>query len=74
MGRSICNVTPGHEHSEANALLICAAPDIAAALQACLEAINPPDRAGISLHEWNKRLKAASEIARAALACTEQET
>ncbi len=38
------------------------------ALRDCLEAINPPDRDGISLHEWNKRLNAATEIGNAALA------
>jgi hypothetical protein len=54
--------------SIANGKLIIAAPDLLEALQACIEAINPPDRNGISLHAWNKRLKAASEQARAALA------
>jgi len=33
MGRSICNVTTGHEDSEGNALLIAAAPELLAALK-----------------------------------------
>ena len=32
-------------------------------LRLCVEAINPPDRSGISMHEWNRRLKAATKQA-----------
>ncbi len=39
----------------------------AKALAACIEAISPADRGGISLHEWNQRLKAAQKQACAAL-------
>ncbi len=39
-----------------------------AALKAADEAINPPDRDGISLATWNERLKAATIIIRTALA------
>lgn len=38
-----------------------------AALVIADEAINPPDRAGISLDAWNLRLKAATETIRSAL-------
>ena len=38
--------------------------DMRAALEEMMEAVNPPDCGGISLDIWNKRLKAASEIAR----------
>jgi uncharacterized Zn finger protein (UPF0148 family) len=37
------------------------------ALVAADAAINPPDRSGISLDEWNKRLKAATATIRRAL-------
>jgi hypothetical protein len=37
------------------------------ALKVADAAINPPDRGGISLDEWNKRLKAATATIRAAL-------
>lgn len=37
------------------------------ALKAADEAINPPDRGGISLDTWNKRLKTATATIRAAL-------
>jgi hypothetical protein len=37
------------------------------ALEGCLEAVNPPGKAGISMHEWNGRLKVATTTARAAL-------
>ena len=33
MGRSVCNVTVGHDQSEANARLIAAAPDMLEALK-----------------------------------------
>lgn len=38
-----------------------------AALKVADEAINPPDRDGISLEKWNERLKAATKTIRAAL-------
>ncbi len=37
--------------------------ELAKALSACITAMNPPDRGGISLHEWNQRLKAATKQA-----------
>jgi hypothetical protein len=37
------------------------------ALIAANHAINPPDRSGISLDEWNKRLKAATVLINDAL-------
>jgi small-conductance mechanosensitive channel len=40
----------------------------AAALEAADEAINPPDRSGISMDTWNKRLKASTTTIREALA------
>lgn len=39
----------------------------------CLDAMNPPDRGGISMHEWNKRLKAAMQQAYSALSDTYQQ-
>jgi len=42
--------------------------NLLAALKDCLVAINPPDRGGISLYEWNQRLKAATINAEAAIA------
>jgi len=39
MGRSVCNVTTGHDQSEANARLIAAAPDLLAACQSWLEEV-----------------------------------
>ncbi len=39
--------------------------ELAKALSTCITAMNPPDRAGISMHEWNKRLKAATKQAAA---------
>jgi len=35
-GRSVCNITTGHDQSEANAHLISAAPDLLAALKAVI--------------------------------------
>ena len=65
----------------AGALNFCAGTDLTAAVEAGVtlgqvlevlreyeSAVNPPDRGGISLHEWNKRLQAATEPARAILA------
>lgn len=43
------------------------------ALQVADAAINPPDRSGISLHEWNERLKAATATIRAALSPPQEE-
>lgn len=37
MGRSVCNVTVGHDASEANARLIAAAPELLDTLTALLE-------------------------------------
>ena len=39
--------------------------ELAKALSACITAMNPPDRGGISMHEWNQRLKAATKQAAA---------
>lgn len=39
MGRSVCNVTAGHDESAANARLIAAAPDLLAALKDARETI-----------------------------------
>ncbi len=41
--------------------------ELAKALSVCIEAIAPSDRSGISMHEWNQRLKAAQKQACAAL-------
>ena len=41
--------------------------ELAKALTVCIEAIAPADRGGISMHEWNQRLKAAQKQACAAL-------
>ncbi len=43
------------------------------ALAVADEAINPKDRGGISMHVWGQRLKAATEIIRAALKETEDD-
>lgn len=40
---------------------------LASALKTCLEAINPPDRSGISMHEWSGRLRVATAQGEAAL-------
>jgi hypothetical protein len=45
--------------------------EMLAALRAADEAINPPDRKGISLDKWNDRLKAATKTIRAAVARAE---
>ncbi len=37
--------------------------ELAKALTVCITAMNPPDRDGISMHEWNQRLKAATKQA-----------
>lgn len=37
------------------------------ALVAADKAMNPPDKGGISMHEWNKRLKEATRLVRAVL-------
>ena len=37
--------------------------ELAKALSTCITAMNPPDRDGISMHEWNQRLKAATKQA-----------
>ncbi len=41
--------------------------ELAKALSTCITAMNPPDRNGISMHEWNQRLKAATKQACAVL-------
>ena len=41
--------------------------ELAKALAVCIEAIAPSDRSGISMHQWNQRLKAAQKQACAAL-------
>ncbi len=41
--------------------------ELAKALAVCIEAIAPADRGGISMHEWNKRLKTAQKLACAVL-------
>ncbi len=60
------------ESDEANAALIVRAVNSHAALVEALvaydKAVNPPDKGGINLDEWDKRLKAATAQARAALA------
>ena len=40
--------------------------ELAKALSTCITAMNPPDKGGISMHEWNQRLKAATKQACAA--------
>ncbi len=37
--------------------------ELAKALSVCITAVNPPDKDGISMHEWNQRLKAATKQA-----------
>ena len=37
--------------------------ELAKALSICITAMNPPDRDGISMHEWNQRLKSATKQA-----------
>ena len=37
--------------------------ELAKALSTCIWAMNPPDRDGISMHEWNQRLKMATKQA-----------
>lgn len=37
--------------------------ELAKALTACITAMNPPDKGGISLGDWNQRLKAATKQA-----------
>lgn len=37
--------------------------ELAKVLSTCITAMNPPDKGGISLHEWNQRLKAATKQA-----------
>ena len=39
--------------------------ELAKALSTCITAMNPPDKGGISMHEWNERLKAATKQAAA---------
>ena len=41
--------------------------ELAKALSTCITAMNPPDRGGISMHEWDQRLKAATKQACAVL-------
>ena len=53
---------------QADIRLIAAAPEMLEALKEVDEAINPPDKAGISLHTWNERLKVAEAGIRAAIA------
>jgi hypothetical protein len=53
-----------HELAAQSALLAQAAT----ALEAADEAINPPDRGGISMDTWNKRLKVSTTTIREALA------
>lgn len=54
--------------SVANSDAIAAVPDLLEALKTAAAAINPSDRGGISLMEWNERLKAATVCINAALA------
>ena len=37
--------------------------ELAKILATCITAMNPQDRGGISMHEWNQRLKAATKQA-----------
>ena len=39
--------------------------ELAKALTECITAMNPPDRGGISLYEWNRRLRTATKRAAA---------
>lgn len=82
-GESICNLSwlpndhPAaktfNAQSKVRGQLIVAAPDLLRALEGLLLAVNPADRGGISLHEWNTRLKAASKIGTAAVNKARQE-
>lgn len=58
-GRMICDVARNDE-GESNAKLIAAAPQMLETLRLADKAMNPPDRDGISLHEWSGRLKEAT--------------
>lgn len=64
MGRSICNVTVGHEDSEDNARLIAAAPDLLEALKGCLDGLEILSRA----NPKHKGIKQDIAVARAAIA------
>ena len=57
----------GHEIGTALCKLIAASPELASALVVAREAINPPDIGGISMREWNQRLKSATSVINAAL-------
>jgi hypothetical protein len=61
-----------YEGAAANARLMAASPEMLAALKTAAAAINPSDRGGISLMEWNERLKAATVAINAAIAKAER--
>lgn len=60
-----------YEAAAANARLMAASPDLLSALKSAAAAINPSDRNGISLCEWNDRLRAATVTVNAAIAKAE---
>jgi hypothetical protein len=77
MGRSICNVTPGHEHSEANARLIAAAPALYEALEAAsgyLLNAKIDLETGAPKATAIRTIEGGLKVVRAALKRTEQET
>lgn len=47
---------------------------LVSALENCDLAINPTDRSSISMHEWNKRLKSATEQAHTILAQAKEQS
>jgi hypothetical protein len=68
MGEAYC---ADYGTAEANARLMAASPQMLDALKTANAAINPSDRQGISLLEWNNRLRAATVEIHAAIAKAE---
>ena len=61
-----------YDSAEANARIMSAAPDMLAALKVAAAAIAPSDRHGISLMEWNNRLRHATTVIAAAIIAAER--
>ena len=66
LDRAVAKLQCAHDNYDTLAERACSR--MVGALRAADAAINPPDRSGISLDIWNKRLKEATTIIRAALA------
>ena len=56
---------------KANAKCMAASKKMLEALNDADEAINPPDKSGISMMVWGQRLRAATETIRSAIAAAE---